>query len=179
MRMQLGRTREIVTRALDQTRDLILELRPTMLDDLGLVSAVRWYAETHLAPLGVLVAVQTEGRDRALSPEVTTALFRIVQEAINNIVRYAEASSVRILLRWEPDPVTLRVEDNGRGFDVEAVLGARDPATGIGLLGMRERADMIGAALEITSRKGWGTRIEIVLPPHATPGGPRDARPDR
>jgi signal transduction histidine kinase/mono/diheme cytochrome c family protein len=179
VREQLGRTRDIVGRSLDQTRRLILDLRPTMLDDLGLVSAVRWYAETHLASTGALVTVRTEGKARSLRPELATALFRIAQEAINNIVRYAQAGRVRILLTWEPKAVVMKIEDDGTGFDVPAVLEARDPHMGFGLLGMRERAGMIGASLVIASQVGTGTRIELRLQDVGSRIESTDANPDR
>lgn len=173
---QLARTRDITTRALEQTRHLILDLRPTMLDDLGLVPAIRWYAETHLGTTGVAVAFQTEGRQRRLRPEIETALFRIAQEAINNVSRHANPGHVQIHLRWEPAQVVLEVDDDGQGFDMQNVYVQRDTGAGMGLLGMRERAEMFGGRLEISSQPDHGTHVEVQLP---TDGGRiSDATPD-
>ncbi len=164
VRDQLARTREITTRALEQTRHLILDLRPTMLDDLGLVPAIRWYAETHLKPTGALVVFRAEGRQQRLRPELETALFRIAQEAINNVVKHAHAREVRIRLIWELQQVVLEVEDDGQGFDMENLYARRHTGAGMGLLGMQERAEMLGGRLEISSQPGQGTRIKVWLP---------------
>lgn len=173
---QLSRTREISARALEQTRNLILDLRPTMLDDLGLVPAIRWYAETHLAPTGATIAFQTAGRQRRLQPEIETALFRIAQEAINNVARHADPGHVQIHLTWEPEQAILKVEDDGNGFDTQNVYTQRETGPGMGLLGMRERAEMFGGRLRISSQPGHGTRVEVQLPIDG--GMISDANPD-
>ncbi len=173
---QLARTREITARALEQTRQLILDLRPTMLDDLGLVSAIRWYAETHLSNMGTTVTFQTEGPQRRLRPELETALFRIAQETINNVARHANASHVRIHLAWKPREVILSVDDDGKGFDVQDVYARQDTGAGMGLLGMQERAEMLGGQMEISSQPGQGTHVLLRIPTnegmisHANPG---------
>ncbi len=161
---QLARTREISARALEQTRQLILDLRPTMLDDLGLVPAIRWYAATHLASTGATVTFQTEGRPRRLRPELETALFRVAQEAINNVARHAHPGNVQICLTWEPRQVKLEVKDDGQGFDMQTVYAQRDTGAGMGLLGMQERVEMFGGQLEISSQPSGGTRVKVQLP---------------
>jgi signal transduction histidine kinase len=161
---QLARTRDIVGTALDQTRRMILDLRPSMLDDLGLVSAIRWYADQHLGRTGAVVVVTTAGTQRRLRPEVETTLFRIAQEAMNNVARHADAKQVAVRLTWEPEAVVLDVQDDGRGFDPESVARGHDTGVGMGLLGMRERADIVGGALTIDSAPGSGTRITLHLP---------------
>lgn len=166
---QLARTREISVRALQQTRHLILDLRPTMLDDLGLVPAIRWYAETRLGTTGALVSFQTEGKQRRLQPELETALFRIAQEAINNVAKHAAAAvHVRIHLTWGPQQVIVEVEDDGQGINLDDLYTQRGTGQGMGLLGMRERAEMFGGQLNIFAQPGQGTRIEARLP---TDGG--------
>jgi signal transduction histidine kinase len=163
-RAQLVRTRAIVTEALDQTRRLILDLRPTMLDDLGLVSAIRWYADTHLSATGALVVFAVEGTPRRLAPEAETTLFRIAQEAMNNVARHARATQVGVRMVWDATAVTMIIEDDGRGFDPGAESDEPESGAGMGLLGMRERADMLGGTLAIRSALGKGTRIELRLP---------------
>jgi signal transduction histidine kinase len=156
---QLARTRDITRQALQQTRNLIFDLRPMLLDDLGLVPAIREYAESRLKSAGLVVAIRSEGEQRRLAPEMETALFRIAQEAMNNIVKHAAATHVTINLTWQPDELILKVADNGRGFDLEAVMNRRDVTRGMGLLGMRERATLLGGTLDIHSEPGQGTQV--------------------
>jgi signal transduction histidine kinase len=163
-RRQIRRTREILTVALGQTRQLILDLRPTMLDDLGLVPAIRWYADSHLAGLGALVVVESEGRQRRLRPELETALFRIAQEAMSNVARHAAASRVSITIHWHQEQVRLVVEDDGRGFEVNEALRGTTSGDSMGLLGLRERVEMLGGHHEIVSEPGRGTRIDVSIP---------------
>jgi signal transduction histidine kinase len=163
VRRQLERTRAIVATALDQTRRLILDLRPSMLDDMGLVSATRWYAESHLTDRGALVVFRSEGPARRLPSEIETAVFRIAQEAIHNVARHAEARQVAVRLLWAPAAVTLVVEDDGRGFE-PAEVRVDASGAGLGLLGMRERAELIGGRLAVTSQPGTGTRVEVFVP---------------
>jgi len=109
-----------------------------------------------------------KGGERRLQPELETALFRIAQEAINNVAKHAEAAHVRIHLTWEPQQVIVEVEDDGRGINLDDLYTQRDTGQGMGLLGMRERAEMFGGRLNIFAQPGQGTRIEARLP---TDGG--------
>jgi signal transduction histidine kinase len=161
---QIRRTREIVSMALDQTRRLILDLRPTMLDDLGLVPAIRWYADTRLTGGGTMVVVETEGDQSRLPPELETAVFRVAQEAMNNAARHSGARRVSVRLSRRPEAVTLVVEDDGCGFDVGKAFRALPSGESMGLLGMRERVDMLGGVLEISSTPGGGTHVEARIP---------------
>lgn len=164
VRRQLQRTRDISQQALEQTRGLILDLRPRMLDDLGLMPAIRWLAESHLKAAGILVSIRSEGEQRRLAPEIETALFRITQEAITNVAKHAEATQVDIDLTWQPDELVVTVEDNGRGFDPEAVMDRGDEMRGMGLLGMQERATLLSGTLHISSQPDAGTRVVARLP---------------
>ncbi len=162
VRSQLGRTRALASQALTQTRQLILDLRPSILDDLGLEPALRWAVNAHLVPSGVAVSFRSHGQPCRLGTEVETAAYRIVQEALVNVARHARARHVAVQVEWEDDRVTLSVEDDGVGF---RAAGARAHlGQGLGFLGMRERADMIGAVLEIESRPGSGTEVHLVVP---------------
>lgn len=164
LKQELARTRALTAQTLEETRQLILDLRPTMLDDLGLIPAIRWYAEMHLESLGVEVSLETSGARRRLPQTVETALFRIVQEAINNIARHAGARHVEIHLVFEDDGVTACVEDDGRGFDPVKALRGEDKPRGMGLLGMQERIDLLGGELKVDTAPGAGTRIVIKVP---------------
>src|SRR3970282_1117327 len=139
----------IANRALDSIHRLIYDLRPSVLDDLGLSSALRWVAENRIESLGIDLAFNVVGVERRLEPLNEIALFRIGQEAISNIVRHAEANAVRITLEYGADVIRLEVEDNGKGFQPEGVLTTGEKS--LGLLGMKEGASLIGGHLSVVS----------------------------
>jgi two-component system sensor histidine kinase UhpB len=164
LRTGFARVRTLVQRTLDEVRALSHDLRPTILDDFGLVAALHWYAEQLTETFRVPVTVQAETPpEGALTDEMVLALFRIAQEALMNAGKHAEATRAWVRLSFEEERATLAVEDNGRGFDIEEV---RRPAQhgGMGLHGMRERAELIGAELTIESARGNDTRITVVVP---------------
>lgn len=146
---------------------LIADLRPSLLDDLGLLPAIAWYGEERLKPKGVEFSLEDRTQGERLPRPVETALFRIVQESLTNILRHAQASEVRLRLERQADGISLEIEDNGRGFDTRT-LDAPDPgARGVGLRGMRERAAILGGTLELHSSPGEGTCIRISFPVYA------------
>ncbi len=156
--------KDFASRALDDTRRLILDLRPAVLDDLGLVSALRQYAETRLEPLGVSYTVEATQMQERLPPPVELTMFRILQEAINNCARHANARQVRICLQQDKGGIRAQVEDDGQGFDLWSVLEGRDGKQPLGLLGMRERAALPGGQLTIDTKPGQGTRVSVSVP---------------
>jgi len=159
------RARAAVDGSLDETLKLISALRPSMLDDLGLVAASRSHAETQLQPLQCQVSVSAANVLQGLSPSVETAIFRIVQEAVNNIAKHAGASSARIALWLEDGALHGEVSDNGRGFvPGSANASGTSPACGLGLRGMQERASLLGGALSIVSAVGQGTKVSFSIP---------------
>ncbi len=164
----LGTMRQRVAQMLDGVHKLIFDLRPSMLDHLGLFVALRWYAETHLQPLGMRVHLDEQGTLRRLPPRVETALFRVVQEAINNIARHSGARNVRLVFVCEPRQVKIDVRDDGIGFDLTEVARATDQQRGLGLVGMQERVGLLGGQIRIASDPEIGTRISIHLPLEAT-----------
>lgn len=159
LKKKLMHMKAMAGRTLDSIHRLILDLRPSVLDDLGLTSAIRWVAETRLEPLGIDLSFAVTGQERRLKPEIETTLFRIGQEAIANIARHAEASSVAIALEFGQGGVCLQVEDNGRGFAFDESLNGS-----FGLLGMKERAALLDGALTIDSQPGGGTRLAVTIP---------------
>lgn len=163
-KQQLGRAHAVTVDALKTLRQLILDLRPAMLDDLGLMPAIRWYAETRLEANGMVVDFQASGSQRRLTTEIATALFRIAQEAINNIEKHADAEVVAIRLDFQMDRVFMSFQDDGQGLDVEQVLRGEDTDRGWGMLGMRERAALLGGSLHIDSGPARGTRIRVEVP---------------
>jgi signal transduction histidine kinase len=141
---RLGDLRGRLLRALGEVNRIILDLRPTLLEDMGMLSALRWYAGQRLDSLGVMVHVQSAGVDERLQPHVETTVYRIAQEAVTNVAKHAGASNVWLSARRTNRHFTLSVRDDGRGFDPSSVLSDPDDRVGIGLFGMRERASLVG-----------------------------------
>lgn len=157
--------RDIATRVLDQVHDLALELRPSMLDDLGLLAALRHSFRQFQHRYRVPVDFQVLGFDSSrLTPEMETALYRITQEALTNIARHAEARNVGVLLEDRGSSVVLMIEDDGKGFDVAEVMGAHVERRNLGLYGMQERASLVGGTLSIESSPGQGTALFVEIP---------------
>ncbi len=161
--------RGIVVNAWDGVLGIVQNLRPTLLDDLGLAAAIKSLLDLHLGENGVNYFINTEGvADKRFRPEVETTLFRIMQEAVVNIARHARAKNVFVLLKIEAKTVHVFIEDDGDGFDLNMLFaqGARDvkDRRGLGLLGMKERVLLIGGDMELCSMPGLGTRVEIRIP---------------
>ncbi len=162
LRERLARAKALATDSLEQTHEMILDLRPVALDDLGLVAAVRQYAEQHLGQRGIEVQVSQSGSARRLKPELEIALFRIVQEAINNIAHHANAQHVWLDFAFGEAHVQVSVRDDGCGFDPMQALN--QSGHGFGLLGMQERATLADGTVRVESKPGDGTRVVITLP---------------
>ena len=154
----------IVENALQQVRRLALALRPSMLDDLGLAPAVRWMAGQTAERGGFAVQFGADFPDTRLAPELETACFRIAQEALTNIARHAQAKRVTIELRHEGDALQMTVQDDGRGFGVAEARKRANAGGSSGMLGMQERAALIGGQLEIESSPGHGTTVRARFP---------------
>jgi signal transduction histidine kinase len=161
-REELGAAKELIDLALDDARGAIYDLRPTTLDDLGLVPALRALAAHTLGP-----QVEVEfgaNLPRQLPAHLETALYRIVQEALNNIRKHAGASHVEVRLEGGADgTVVILVADDGCGFDLAGYRKSR-PETSFGLMGMTERVELVGGKLHITSDSSSGTRLEVRVP---------------
>lgn len=161
----IQRMRRVTESALAETRKLIGDLRPTVLDDLGLVPAIRSYAEDHLRPMDTAITVTTTNIPEGLPRAVGTAVYRIVQEAISNVARHAYATQATITLDVRDSILGGRVADNGCGFasgPLEADSVARQAQ--LGLIGMEERASLLGGTLTVNSHIGRGTVIEFAVP---------------
>lgn len=160
----LTKLRALSARSLEDVRRLIADLRPMALDDLGLVSAIRWYANSHLGERGIDVRVKSSIVPQRLPPSMETVLFRVAQEAINNIAKHAECHNARINLESDANSVRLVIEDDGKGFDVASVLGRKDSGNKLGLLGMQERVTLFQGKLHIKSRLNKGTTVIAEIP---------------
>ena len=162
-----GRLREIKAlsdRALSEVHRVIYDLRPSVLDDLGLAAAVHWYAERSLKPLGIAFRCEIEGLEERLPVEIETAVFRVVQEALTNVVRHAHAETVLIQMAREGPRLDIEVEDDGSGFDPSSVATPESSGRGLGLLGIRERVELLGGHVTIDSTPGKGTRLAVTVP---------------
>lgn len=149
-----------------ELQEIIYDLRPSLLDDLGLCRALRWYAEERLQRRGVEVFLDLPEDLQRLPSEIETALFRIGQEAITNVTRHAQASRVRIRLEVNSRDVSMSIQDDGIGFSPGQAL-AQSERRAWGLLGMQERASLLGGRLTIESQPGQGTRVSVILPLNA------------
>lgn len=161
---QAKQLEDLATGGVEELQRLIGGLHPPQLDDLGLLPALRWYANEVKAHSGLAVQVSSQGVPVDLPPDVRTVFFRIAQEAITNAVRHAGASQATIKLETLPGQVELLVQDNGKGFDVEETLKADARRPCWGLLGMQERAALIGGDCRIESQPGIGTTVQVKLP---------------
>jgi len=142
---------------------LINDLRPTLLDSLGLAPAIQRYVDTWLQPEGIETVVRTRGHER-LPSEIEVSLFRIAQEAINNIMRHSKAKNVAIDLQCDDEKCVLRIEDDGKGFDVQEITKVEKTGRGVGLFGMKERVTLVGGSCSVQSAPGQGTKIVSEVP---------------
>ena len=157
IRAHLSSIRTMAEKTVNEVRDLALLLRPSMLDDFGLVPALNWQAREMTKRTGLNVVVSADAAADDLPEEHTTCIYRLVQEALNNSARHANASTVEVSVRRENQRVRFTVQDNGAGFDTRFVRG-------LGLLGMEERVRRLGGQLHIDSHPGRGTTVAAELP---------------
>jgi two-component system sensor histidine kinase UhpB len=168
-REALRAARTLAAQTQDALRRLMYDLRPAVLDDAGLIPAIRSCADRHLVPAAVKARLELPPDLARLPHEIETALFRAAQEVIINIERHARADRALIQVRKEPDgDLVIEIEDDGEGFD-PAALKPSPEGRGLGLLGVRERIDLVGGVTEIDSAPGAGTRVVLRVPiPAAT-----------
>ena len=164
LRQRLGEARTLAAETLDEVHRIIFDLRPSVLDDLGLLAAIRWYATRQLEPRGIAVRFDFPEGALPLAPETEAALFRAAQEAIGNIARHSRAESALVELDLLPDRLRIDIEDDGAGFDVAEVSTPSQSGRGLGLLGLRERMELIGGSAFIDSSPGDGTRVRLEVP---------------
>lgn len=156
----LKEAQSVVTELIQQVREMSLKLRPSMLDDLGLLPTLLWYFERYTLQTRIKINFEHSGLQRHFQPDINTGVYRIVQEALTNVARYAEVHSVDVCIQADNRNISLVVQDRGTGFDVSK-LGAKASA---GLSGMRERAQLLGGSIKINASPGNGTRLSAQLP---------------
>ncbi len=161
--LSLGRLRGIAEQTLAELRRIISALRPAILDDLGLDAAIRWYVKEMVEPQGLRVTIRLSGLAPRLPSHVETAVFRIVQEAFTNMLKHADAQHATVDAVLRNGQVQLVITDDGRGFEVTAIPRSRE-GRGVGLLGMKERAELLGGKLQVSASPGAGTTIEVTIP---------------
>jgi signal transduction histidine kinase len=174
-RTALARLQDLRTRllgALDEVNRIILDLRPTLLEDLGLVPALRWYAAQRLGE-GVRLHLAADGTAARFGPHIETTLYRITQEAITNVCKHASATNLWLEMRCLNGCIELTIRDDGQGFELGHLLANPDKRVGIGLFGMRERATLAGGEFQMRSTPGKGTEISVRVP--VEKGGEDDA----
>jgi two-component system sensor histidine kinase DegS len=159
-REELNNLKNSAMGTFQKVRNFIFELRPMMLDDLGLVPTVRRYSDAFKEQAGLDINVTVTGTERRLEPYLEVMLFRAIQELLGNAARHSQASLVKILLDLAEDRVRVSVDDNGKGFDPESVLQGNS----LGLKLIRERAEMLGGNFEVDSNIGKGTRVTFAVP---------------
>ena len=151
---------EQVKSILQEVRQFSRDLRPSLLDDLGLIPSLEWYIGELNRSNEIKVSFRVQGREPRILPEVRVTLFRIVQEALRNVTRHAEATSAVVTIVFVENMVTVTVEDNGKGFDCKPI-GELLRHGKLGLAGMHERAKLLGGSIEIESVAGQGTKLFV------------------
>jgi signal transduction histidine kinase len=162
----LHKARALLANATERVYDVIFSLRPSVLDDLGLAAAIRSHAERVLRGTGTRFTLKADNFERRLPPEIETAVFRSVQEALGNALRHGQAGEISVVLDVQDGLLQVVVADDGVGFDVHSVTRSRagHEARGLGLLGMQERVSPWGGEVQVESEPGRGTRLSIRVP---------------
>ena len=154
---------EMARLALNDSRELSRLLRPPVLDDLGLAAALSWLARNLEQRTGLHVELTVEGIEERLDPELETLVFRLVQEALTNVLRHSGERQAAVVVSRNAGLLELRISDRGRGFDAQGAFASRE-AAGSGLRGMRDRLELFGGRLELASAPGQGTVVSAIVP---------------
>ncbi len=161
---RLKKVQSLVVQVHGEISRLISNLRPALLDTLGLIPAIRRYAETRLNPLGINVSVEIKGTEKHLPSEVESGLFRWVQGAIGNIAQHSRAENATLVLEYQQEELLLRVDDDGQGFDVSKITNIEESGRGRGVFSMKERVGFLGGVCSIESQPGKGTTVWARVP---------------
>ena len=129
-----------------------------------MVSAVRWLTDKNLRDFGISVSFRTNGQERRLPSRIETTIYRVIQEAVSNIAKHANAKNVNIILQFRVKSIKFTIVDDGKGFDLDEAINTRDRPRGLGILGMMERVGLIKGTIQINSSKTTGTEIIVMVP---------------
>jgi two-component system sensor histidine kinase DegS len=163
-RGELTELKDAVTSTFQKVREFIFDLRPMMLDDLGLNPTLKKSIEDYEHKTGIASNLTISGQDQRLPPHTEVTIFRVIQHLLNNVKKHARATHVQISLAVEHDRAVATVEDDGEGFDANAAMSASQQRKTIGLISMREQIEMLGGEMKIDSAPGRGARVEFWLP---------------
>ena len=163
-RGRVADTRTLAHQTLRAVRNLSIDLRPSALDDLGLLPALRWYIKEYQQKCGVEVEMTATGLKERLPADHETAIYRVIQESLTNTAKHAQARKAWVNIKQDGGTVRIAIRDNGRGFDAPAVLRTPWQDRGLGLAGMQERVLLLNGTIKIESSPGSGTRIEVAVP---------------
>jgi PAS domain S-box-containing protein len=155
---------ELIEEALFQVRKLSVDLRPSMLDDLGLIPALRWYVDRQSVRAGLTAKVSVDENIMRLPTEIEITCFRVSQEALTNIIKHSQATHVDIMLYYEEGDLHLKIIDDGVGFNFFAAVQRSLKGESMGILGMQERVELIGGKIKINSKPGQGTTVHTIFP---------------
>jgi signal transduction histidine kinase len=155
---------ESASGAVEEVRRMMSDLRPSILDDMGLESAVGWYTETHLERQGITVVLDLQREKVPLSPNVEISAFRVCQEAITNVIKHANAKRVHISLDYNNGSLNGTIQDDGSGFELSTTQPGADGGWAVGILGMTERVNLLGGSLTIESNPDSGTAVKFEIP---------------
>ena len=163
-KVQLEKAQALAVQISNEVSRFIHELRPTLLDTLGLVPAIRRYAEDILLPIGINVKLECKGTAQPLPPESEVSLFRVAQSSIGNIAKHSGAANVSINLEYGTDQLLMRISDDGKGFDVSKLTGVDNRGRGSGLFGMKERVKLLGGNCHVEAKPDQGTSVIVKVP---------------
>jgi two-component system sensor histidine kinase DegS len=163
-RSELTNLKTAVISTFQKVREFIFDLRPMMLDDLGLIPTLKRYVQEWENKCSITTDLSIMGRERRIAPHSEVTVFRVIQGLLNNVRQHAHASRVRITLDLQPDKIISTVEDDGSGFDVAEALAAAHQRRTLGITTMKEQVEMLGGRIEFESNVGRGTRATIELP---------------
>jgi signal transduction histidine kinase len=159
---QLLSLSNLAEKLLDEVHDLIFDLRPSVLDDLGVIASLKWYARTYIQPLHIDVEILIRGEERRLDEKREIILYRFLQEALSNVIKHAKATKIEIIFEYKPNSLQIEVQDNGVGFEVTEIMEGKNQRWGI--VGMQERVEMLGGEYFIKTERGWGTCLSLLVP---------------
>jgi signal transduction histidine kinase len=152
---------QLMEKTIQEVRLLSVELHPPTLTTLGLIPALKSYIQLYTSTFGILVDIKMAGEERTISERSSIAVFRVFQEALTNIAKYADTSNAKVFVEWDTDYLRIMIDDFGKGFAVEETMMESRSS---GLAAMRERMHLVGGKCSISSKIGKGTSIEISLP---------------
>lgn len=163
-KVELENLKKLVKDSLKGMRQLIFDLRPMTLDDLGLIPAIKRFLKDFESHFQISTNLLISGEEKRLNQKTETGLFRIIQEALNNVAKHSQARKVRVTIAINQRYVIINITDDGKGFEVDKVLSRECSSESLGLPGMRERAELLGGKLTVKSSPGKGASITVNVP---------------